>query len=307
MARGGVNVDECVRYAEAAMCGDCEKYACKIASILDENTKVRIFRGKCQQEIQAILKRLADQIRKMILCKYYDNVLEFSYEDLILHKSSNDNKKGADLYHEHLKTHEKIDVEVKFGEKTDRNIGMKLFKDIFACDAFDKALSLPQRKEWETLFSYDRDEHKQLERLWQRLNKAINEFNGVQRANNFILPESQQALMEARILNATGRGDFHGKFLKVELDGDEFEDLKTIPTGIGKWIVEEVMPIDGVSVTRCNVFTRNYDTNVQIKYVLNWKNNYRLKKSPHDKVSAKLGLGSSSWNVWVDVFVTKIQ
>lgn len=113
--------------------------------------------------------------------------------------------------------------------------------------------------------------------------------------------------MEDTILNTTGDGSFRGEFMKFVLDGSDFSDFKRIPTGSGYWTIDRTERIDGRDIVRCNVFVRNYETNVEIKYVLNWKNNYPLKGNRADKVSAKLGFGSPCWNVWVEVEVSTIQ
>jgi len=70
MARSGVNVDQCTRYAEAAMCGQTDLYAQRIAAISSETQKARVFRHKTAPQVETILVRLSEEIRKSIIGKY---------------------------------------------------------------------------------------------------------------------------------------------------------------------------------------------------------------------------------------------
>lgn len=306
MAQGGVNVDQCTRYAEAAMCGQRDFYARQIAAISSEKQKAKVFRNKTSSQVESILVRLSEEIRKSIIGKYYRNSPGTRIEDVVLTQSSDDNRAGADLFHDWNGV--PIAIEVKFGAETSRNIGMDTFDRIFGTDVFSVATSRMIRKEWERLFLDDgRDEQRQLERLWRAINGAIDKFNAFNENRGFVLPEQNQMYMEDTILNTTGDGSFRGEFMKFVLDGNDFSDFKRIPTRIGTWTIDRTERIDGCDIVRCNVFVRNYDTNVEIKYVLNWKNNYPLNGNRADKVPAKLGLGSPSWNVWVEVEVTSIR
>ena len=298
----GVNVDQCTRYCEAAMCGNVQPYAERIHAIPDAY-RVRIFRNKTQAQITEILYRLSGEIKKIVFSKFYSCNDGYTFQDVCLTQTGNNNREGADLIHRHKLTGEEINIEVKFGEKTDRNIGMKMFNKIFGNTIFLDALSMSIRKEWKERYYRERDEEAQLRRLWAAINVAIENFNEFERSYDFILQPENQKLMEQEILNNAGDGHINGKFVKIILDGDSFNDLKSIPTGIGKWIVQEVKKIDGTEIKRCNVFVHNYDTNVKIKFVLNWKNDYRIGEI---KAPAKLGLGSSNWNVWVEVHVSHI-
>lgn len=301
----GVDVDQCVRHAEAAMCGDIAFHAAAIAAIPNERQKVKVFRNKTAEDIGQILMRLSEEIRKSIISKYYPNG-GITLNDIILRQSSDNNREGADLYH--ICGTKRIVIEVKFGDETSRNIGMTMFEKIFGTNVFTCATSLNARKRWEQLFlSEGRNESLQFERLWAAINEAIDAFNSLNENRGFVLPLANQEYMEKEILNTTGSGGEQEEFMKFVLDGETFDDFKKIPTGIGRWTIGRVHHVDGVDVSRCNVYVRNYDTNVEIKYVLNWKNNHPLLGNVCDKVSAKLGFGTPSWNVWVEVEVTMIN
>ena len=57
-------------------------------------------------------------------------------------------------------------------------------------------------------------------------------------------------------------------------------------------------------IKRVNVFIDNYDTNIEIRFTLNWKNNYKYNGKT---AKAKLGLGSANWNVWIDTEIKRIK
>lgn len=304
--RDGVNVDQCTRYAEAAMCGAVDYYARLIYTIRDERCKVRIFRNKSETQVAQILARLSEEIRKAIIAKYYADRPGTRIEDIQLTQSSRNNRQDADLCH--FLRGRPIAIEVKFGAETNRNIGMRVFEQIFGTAVFTEATSRLARRNWEDFFVAEgRDAAAQYQLLWQTLNGAIDAFNAFNASRGFVLPAANQRYMEKVVLNTTGDGKFDGEFMKFVLDGDNFSDLKRIPTGIGRWTIYRTERIDGRTVSRCNVIVRNYETNVQIKYVLNWKNNYSLRGNKQDKVPAKLGLGTPSWNVWVEVEVSALR
>ncbi len=306
MAQNGVNVDQCTRYAEAAMCGQMDFYAKQIAAISSETQKPRVFRHKTAPQIESILVRLSEEIKKSIIGKYYLDKPGMRIENILLTQSSDNNRAGADLVHDWNGI--PISIEVKFGKETSRNIGMDTFDRIFGTNVFSCVTSRMIRKEWERQFLKDgRDEQRQLTRLWNAINSAIDRFNAFNAARGFVLPSQNQLYMEDTILNTTGDGTFRGEFMKFILEGSDFSDFKRIPTRIGTWTIDRTEKIDGHNIVRCNVFVRNYDTNVEIKYVLNWKNNYPLNGNHADKVPAKLGFGSPSWNVWVEVEVSTIH
>lgn len=299
-----MNVDECVREAELSLCGDIVEHALNITK-LENPIRVSSFRNKNADEIINILTNCRDTIKRYIIAKYYKDK-SYPLEKIKLNHTSDNNKIGADLYHI-LPSGEKIDIEVKFGAKTDRNIGMAIFDKIFGCAIFSKTLSVEQREKWKALFIKDESEKLQFERLNNALNEAVKVFNDYQQKKNNILLDEEQDFMEDYILNSSGGyGTKSSKnFIKFILEGSELKDFKHIPTGIGHWIVQDVYPISS-NCKRINVYVMNYDTNIQIKYTLNWKNNYFISEL-NKKVPAKLGFGSSNWNVWVEVEITELS
>ena len=227
------------------------------------------------------------------------------YNEIILNKGPNDNKIGADLCHS-LPDGQTVEIEVKFGLETNKQIGMLQFERIFGTDVFTKALDLSTRKIWVADFvDNDFDESLQYSRLVLSLNSATHSFNKISAGKNYTLTKGEQDYMESLIMNNSGNGHrTKDHYLKFIIEGDDMRDIKELPTGLGYWNIDEVKSLTE-SVKRVNIFVINKTTNIQIKYTLNWKNNYKI--NGRGKVSAKLGLGSPSWNVWVSVDVSEIE
>ena len=62
----------------------------------------------------------------------------------------------------------------------------------------------------------------------------------------------------------------------------------------GEWKVTSIKKAE--DSIRTEIMVSN--SSCKAKFLLNWKNNYKDKKN-NKKYSAKLGVGSSNWNVWL--------
>lgn len=294
------DVDICVRYCEKALSGDIARYA-KMMAELPNSKRVTIFSNKTASEIGDILLNCKKSIQIKISNDFYGGV---GFESVDLSMGSSNNKIGADLLHK-LPSGEVVDIEVKFGMETDKQIGMAQFEKIFGTDAFSKALSMPARKSWiDSYMVEDSPESSQFYRLFKKLNEAIASFNRFSESKNYTLLAAEQSHMESLIINNSGNHTKTGDhYLKFVIDGSNMRDVKELPTGLGRWTIDEVKPLSD-SVKRVNIFVTNKTTHIQIKYTLNWKNNYKIPGV--GKVPAKLGLGSPSWNVWVSIEVIEL-
>ena len=155
-----------------------------------------------------------------------------------------------------------------------------------------------------TFLEQNQDEGQQLNRLFAKINNAIKVFNKHIELQDSTLTSDQQKYMEQEIINNSGNSlkNYKDYYLKFTLTGINFSDTKQIQTGKGYWIVQKAKTLNE-DTRRANIFVFNPETNTRIKYTLNWKNNYKSKSV---KFPAKLGFGSSSWNVWISVEVTKL-
>ena len=294
------NVDKCVRECEAALCSDnIDKNVNAILSLPD-NEKVRILRGKTKNEITDFLNNCKRFIKLQIAHSHYGGQLR-DFEKYVLSPTSNNNKDGADVFHI-LPNKQRIEIEVKFGAKTDKAIGMKVFENIFGTNIFSQTLLNSIRDGWKNTFIRENyDGKKQFARLFLSLNNAIAGFNDHIKRQGYTLNPSEQTYMEKEIINNSGAGKGTAEYyMKFSFETMDPKEIKTIQTGRGQWKICEVKKLDSsASIARVNVFVKNTTTNTQIKYTLNWKNDYEVDANK-GKVSAKLGFGSPSWNVWVD-------
>lgn len=291
------NVDRCTRLAEAGLCDNVEENAKRIAE-LPENIKNQIFRGKKAKSIQAMLVRFSETIIEAVEQKYHAKCLG-------IHPSSNNNKDGADLVC-NLSDKDTVTVEVKFGSYTDKAAGMKAAARILGTQIFSDVLSIQQRREARALVA---KEYPNLEahrtRLEGSLNLAIDEFNNS--IAEHPLSKKAQTEMENYLLNNSGGYEERpGKYMRFETDkkGQKFVERAPVKKGAGEWQVKKIEPLDFKGgVQRVNVFIYNPSTKVRIKFLLNNKNNYKLKAKelPQGEVTveSKYMLGSPSWNVWV--------
>ena len=297
------NVDKCVRECEAGLCGDTARHSQNITEIINAE-RVRVLRNKSAEWIEDFIQNGQKVIQNKVKQDFYPDA-NIPTDDILLQPSSNDNKIGADLFHV-LPNGEVIDIEVKFGDETDKNIGHNVFSKIFGTNCFAEELSVEARREMlEAFRSEQRDEARHFTRLFEKINRAIENFNAHTRNQNSTLTPEQQTYMEQEIINSSGStsGSPHNHRLKFILTGINLRDAKQIKTGEGAWMIQRVKKLDN-SIRRANVFVFNHQTNIQIKFTLNWKNNY---KSNNERFPAKLGFGSSSWNVWISVEITELS
>lgn len=143
------DVDSCVRMVERCLCGNSSLFSTNISKI-DNKLRVKVFRNKTINDIENILINCSNTIKTLIKNDYYNDT-NIQIKDIILEHSSNNNKQGADLIHK-LLNGKNINIEVKFGNETSKNIGMDVFNKIFDCVCFQTALSIDNRKMWRDLY-----------------------------------------------------------------------------------------------------------------------------------------------------------
>ena len=289
------DVDRCIRYAEAGLCGNVEANARGIVGLPD-NLRNKVFRGKNFEEIKAMLIKYSVDIKKIISDQY--NIDESKIK---LEQESNNNREGADLYCKILD--KRLIIEVKFGSFTDKAPGMESIEKIFGSKVFTETLSLEKREIWTNLVirEYPNME-KQFRRMVESLNLAIDELNSQLKEQDFILSKEQQEYLEQLILNNSGDAKSKTEdYLRVEVknDGSGFKKAIPVRSGVGEWRVEKIKHLDLLDEkSRVNIFVENDKTSVLIKFTLNNKNNKHLKE-PEITIESKYMVNSPSWNVWV--------
>lgn len=143
------DVDRCTREAELGLVGNPQQHADIIAH-LDNSLRVRFFRNKNRDQIAQDLIRSKNEIISSIKNIFH---VDSRYK-INLHNSSDNNREGADLFC-YLDDGTRLDIEVKFGAKTDHAIGMDAFSNIFGTSAFSAAASTEKRKIWKSLFAQE--------------------------------------------------------------------------------------------------------------------------------------------------------
>jgi hypothetical protein len=286
------NVDLCVRACERALCYDLKKYSKEIFE-LPETNKVVTFRGLSAVDIEEKLKHFKQIVQRSINNRYYENKADPS--KIKIDPTSTNNKDGADLIHI-LPNNEVLNIELKFGSFTDKQIGMVQFVGIFGINVFASSLSVSKRKEWLMIYDSTGDDSEQLERLFNILNEGVEIFNKHLSYNKFTLNHDQQDYMESLLFNNSGDiKNKNQKYIKFILKDNNFTESENLIKNVGFWVVKKVDKLD-TNNKRVNIKLNNNVTNIELKFVLNWKNNYKYKGK---SLKASLGFGSPSWNIWI--------
>ena len=277
------NVDKCVREAELAICENMTSHINNILAI-SNNERTKCFRNKNHNDIENILINFKTYIQEKLKEKY-------GIQNAILNKSENSNFEKGDLYC--LNDNERIDIEIKFGNETNSNIGMRVFEKIFGCNLFKEALNLSERKKWiNELIKENLNESIQITRLCDRLNEYISIFNSSY--NNKYLNDEQSGFLENNIINNSGSSKKLCKnYLKFVYVNNKYNCSEPIIFQNHNWRIEPIKYINNQN-KRLKICLIN-DLDEKIYFTLNWKNNYKIKGV--GEISAKCGLGCPSWNI----------
>lgn len=134
------------------------------------------------------------------------------------------------------------------------------------------------------------------------LNTAINTFNLEMAKKNNTLSAEEQAFMEDYLLNNSGSYESKtDNYLRFETDKKGLKIIEATPItkGLGKWTVAKVEPIDiDGNKPRVNIFVTNEETGIEIKFVLNNKNNLKIKGT-NIEIRSKYMVNPPSWNIWI--------
>lgn len=140
------DVDRCTREAEWGLVEFPSKHAAVIACIPNAQ-RVLFFRNKSSKQIESDLVLLSNEIVDTIQQEFAPVA-----NHIVLQNASSNNREGADLFCD-LDDGSRLDIEVKFGAKTDHAIGMDAFEQIFGTKAFTETASLNRRKIWKALYA----------------------------------------------------------------------------------------------------------------------------------------------------------
>lgn len=264
-------------------------------SSISNREKPTSFRNVNDKDLSIFFYGLNSKV-KSIISKVINN------DDIVLIEDSQDNRVGADLIVISKNTRVELrKVELKFGSETNRNIGNNTMDKIFSItnenysfSSLFSDISTSQRNfisknNLEPKDSYFID--KNLDKI---LDGKINVLQNLLENNKLIL---NRGMMSQLLLSTGSIDNFTDKeIIKINisynLDMNKAIKILDLPNVEGNWEIKSIEK--SPQSTRIVIFVNN--DFITTKFLLNWKNNYTFKGL---KYSAKLGLGSTSWNVWV--------
>lgn len=297
------NVDKATRILNFVASNDYSKLnPCKkkevvnnFASLVD-SFKPSSFRGVSKDSIEKYFNEL-----NMAITKSIKQNLEI--KDFILTEDGNDNRIGADLNIISMEDSRLVrKVELKFGSETNRNIGNntmdKIFKIVDSSKTFTSIFQKIRIKQQEFVDSNQNATDLLIDNNLKQILKSIVIYLRKLLEDKKILIDSA---MMAQLLVTTGSLENlsdQESMIKLSVgynkDINKAVNILDTPNVHGNWKIStiEMAP----SSTRIVIWVEN--NFIKTKFLLNWKNN---KTYNGIKYSAKLGLGSVSWNVWISL------
>lgn len=294
-----MNVDKATRLLNKMIVDEFHSYTEKqkaeiiqdFFNISDQNKPIS-FRNKSIHEISFFAININKEFRKIIKEILKKDV--FSIE-----KSSNNNKIGSDItitfQEKNIQT--TINGELKFGNKTDANIGLNTINEIFQFKNKEfsffenlKSISKAQYSLLEKHPNIDEEELlKNLELLIQRI--VIDLKNQEISINNYSL--DKLLLSTGSISNWN-----NNNLLKFRIDYK-----KNIKNSISKideikknnlWKIKHI--IAAKNNRRIEIMVIDSNNQYQVKFLLNWKNSFYFRQR---RISSKCGLKTPCFNVWL--------
>ncbi|WP_029513791.1 hypothetical protein [Mycoplasmopsis primatum] len=216
-------------------------------------------------------------------------------EEITLNEDSTDNKKGADLVVVDNKLDTIARIELKFGNETIRNIGNKTMSYLFtlsnSAQSFDSLFSDISKSQRSFVLQNNllpNDDEKIDQNLKKLLSDKLASISDIKVNDERI---DQLLKTTGNIKENVGEKIFK---VKISYNDDINKSIKMVelPNSTGIWKIQNISLAPKSS--RLQIIISN--ESISVKFLLNWKNNYKFNGL---KYAARLGLGSSSWNVWV--------
>lgn len=261
---------------------------------LPENQKPITFRHVDLNDINNFFDQLNLSVKSTLLEHY-------KVDELKILPDSNDNRVGSDLVIE-IKDNGKVikkRVEVKFGSETKRNIGNNTMDKVFPCSDnplfFSQLFKEITQKQRNFVLNTKGDLdlfYSNLEELLKIASIAIvNQRNeGRMSVNSSVMKD---------LLSSTGsigKSDQVRDIETIRVDYNKVPNkivkMLSNPNLSGQWKFEKI----GMAPSAIRVEIKAANEFVEAKFLLNWKNNYHLNGKEYP---AKLGMGITSWNVWI--------
>lgn len=275
--------------AAAYSAGDITLGGFKLAELagLTGNQQFIALQGKSQAELTTLLTDLIARITE-----------EVSTPKFTL-KVAPGNQNGSDLeVYDAKGNFTNTSIELKFGDKTDGAMGLWVADHLLPSGISfpDNAVRTVWRKLW-----HDGESEKQIQQHREALESVYNRIQS--EAADFELTEYAQHILTSIHAGIHSKAEIKNTFQKNK------RSIIVLVLEKFKWISQTKKPLSGTwkldsvnYVKKTNRLTLFYRNGADlIKFVLNYKNNYRqeLLDGTIQKVPALHGLGSIAFNVWV--------
>ncbi len=261
---------------------------------LPETQKPITFRSVSLNDINNFFEQLNSSIKRTLLDHY-------KVQDLKIFPDSNDNRVGSDLIIE-IESKGKVikkRMEVKFGSETKRNIGNNTMDKVFPCSNnpifFSQLFKEITRKQRNFVLNTKADldlYYSNLEELLKVASLSIinHRDEGKLSVNSSVMKELLSST------GAIGKSDQVRDIETIRIDYNKLPNkivkMLSNPDLSGEWKFEKI----GMAPSAIRVEIKAANEFVEAKFLLNWKNNFHFNGQEYP---AKLGLGVTSWNVWI--------
>jgi hypothetical protein len=261
---------------------------------LPETQKPITFRHVELNEINIFFDQLNLSVKRTLLEHY-------KVDELKILPDSNDNRVGSDLVIE-IETKDKVikkRLEVKFGAETKRNIGNNTMDKVFPCSNnplfFSQLFKEITQKQRNFVLNTKGDLDLYYSNLEELLKIAslsiINQRNeGRLSVNSSVMKDLLSST------GALGKSDQVKDIETIRIDYNKVPNkivkMLSNPDLSGQWKFEKI----GMAPSAIRLEIKAANEFVEAKFLLNWKNNFHINGKEY---AAKLGLGITSWNVWI--------
>jgi hypothetical protein len=261
---------------------------------LPETQKPITFRHVDFNDINNFFEALNSSVKRAL-------VEHYKVDDLKILADSNDNRVGSDLIIEIETKGEVIKkrIEVKFGSETKRNIGNNTMDKVFPCSNnplfFSQLFKEITQKQRNFVLKTKGDfdlYYANLEKLLKIASLSI--INQLNEGRLSVDSTIMKDLLSST--GAIGRIDQVRDIETIRIDYNKVPikivKMLSNPNLSGQWKFEKI----GMAPSATRVEIKAANEFVEAKFLLNWKNNFHINGKEY---AAKLGLGITSWNVWI--------
>ena len=299
MGKKNMGVDNAVRMLTEACTDDFAKkdvfykqtFISKFMAI-DDSEKPKAFRNKSKKQTEERILNLNAKLKEILskIC-LYSEIIEIKQD-------SNDNKIGGDIIVTLLyssRTEKKV-VELKFGSKTDRNIGLGTFDMVFPVlnqkNYFQNKIASIKRGQRKCVDEHNGNIEVAIKNLQNQLEDWKKELNEMIENGSIAINSD----MMYKVLSTTGSvvNNTEAEIFKaVKITFKRMREIEILDCS-GSWKITDIVTSSKTDVARIHFIASNGKN--KVRFTLNNKNNDEYKGN---KYPSKSGIGSYSFNVWI--------